>query len=229
MTMRDKIFFYDVVLIIVLVALAATYLLSSTRYGLVPDSMRLVVHSTWFGMLGGIVISLKGIYDHPVGHTQGWDDGYNLWHFGRPVSGGVVGFMTLVLLQAINPKTSPSEPVLYVASFILGTQERRFFSFLYEVARLILQVPQEQETGALSVAEIQPSQGHANDIMVIRGNGFAPNVTATIGTNVLLNPQVSRDGSVVAGQVPPAPAAGPVTVTVANPNGTHVAVDAGFT
>jgi hypothetical protein len=77
------------------------------------------------------------------------------------------------LLSAINPGSEPSQPVLYAAAFILGTQESRFFNFLYEVARIIVQVPKEQEPTGLKVTDIQPIEGHADDVLVIRGQGFA--------------------------------------------------------
>lgn len=225
---RSRIFVYDIVLAIVLVVLAACYLMFWQT--LVPvDFRRLALHSTWFGTMGGIVISLKGVYDHQPGQAPGWNDGFNLWHFGRPVSGGIVGFMTLVLLQAINPGQAPSEPVVYAAAFILGTQERRFFGFLYEVARLILQVPQEQEAGALTVTEVLPTQGHQDDVIVVRGKGFDSNVTLSLGNSRVQNVRVSSDGTVLAGRAPIAAAAGAVDVVVQNPDGTKATLHNGFT
>jgi len=38
--------------------------------------------------------------------------------------------------MAVNPTATPSEPVVYAIAFIFGTQERRFFNFLSEVAAL---------------------------------------------------------------------------------------------
>jgi hypothetical protein len=226
---RSNIFIYDMVLAIVLVALAGAYMAQPTWYHAVPDDLRLAVHATWFGMMGGIVISLKGVYDHAPGLPQAWNDGFNLWHVGRPISGGIVGFMTLVLLYAINPGQQPSSPVVSAAAFILGTQELRFFNFLYEVARLILQVPQDKDNGALTVIEIQPPHGHQDDVVVVRGKGFTPDVILSLGNVQVQAVSVSSDGSALAGRAPAQPALGPVDVVVKKPGGPNAVLHNGFT
>jgi hypothetical protein len=66
---RRNIFINDIVLAVILVALAACYLVLPAWHGLVPDDFRLSLHATWFGMMGGLVISLKGVYDHSPGFT----------------------------------------------------------------------------------------------------------------------------------------------------------------
>lgn len=40
---------------------------------------------TWWGALGGVTISLTGIFRHP----RSWDDAHNGWHVARPVLGAV--------------------------------------------------------------------------------------------------------------------------------------------
>ena len=92
------------------------------------NNVNIAVRCMWFGALGGLVISLKGVYDHHCNRGD-WDDGFLLWHLGRPISGALTGLITLVLLLAINPN-EPNEPVAYAIAFIFGTQERRFFNFL---------------------------------------------------------------------------------------------------
>jgi hypothetical protein len=225
---RTRIFCFDIVLIVLLLALAGCYLGIPALTALVPAPLRLPVHSMWFGMLGGIVISLKGIYDHPVGAAPAWDDGFTLWHIGRPVSGGVVGLMTLVLLRVVNQQTEPSEAVLYSAAFILGTQERRFFNFLSEVALLVVHVPEEQEAGGLGITEIRPTQGRRDDIIVIQGRGFDQNVVVRLGDSDVENVRVSSDGTALAGRVA-GTRAGPVDVVLRNPNGTSFTRRDGFT
>jgi hypothetical protein len=83
----------------------------------------LAFHCVWFGALGGVIISLKGVYDHAVGRDAAWDNRFDLWHFGRPVSGAVTGLVTYVLLCALNQSGTPNQTVLYAAAFVLGTQE----------------------------------------------------------------------------------------------------------
>jgi hypothetical protein len=53
----------------------------------------------------------------------------------------IVGIVTYTLFRAIYPTGTPSAPTFETAAFILGTQEQRFFLFLSEVGRLILNVP----------------------------------------------------------------------------------------
>ncbi len=233
--MRRGIFIYDLAVIAVLAVLAVLYL----RYiGTAPASedgwwlllmrhYQLPIKCLWFGALGGVVISLKGIYDHPVGAANGWSDAFDLWHFGRPVSGAVTGLLTYILLRAVNPSSEPAAAVLYAAAFILGTQEARFFNFLYEVGRLIVQVPQRESTG-LKVTDIQPAQGKAGDVLVVRGQGFATGCVVKLKDAPLTALSIASDGAAVAGIIP-AGASGPVDLVVANPDGATVVLHNKFT
>jgi len=223
------IFLWDLFVIAVLVAVAVWFVDGTIFPALIPDRYRLPVHCAWFGGLGGVVISLKGIYDHASRTAPDpWNDRFNLWHVGRPISGAITGLVTFVLLLAINPNASPAPPVVYAAAFVLGTQERRFFNFLYEVGRLILQVPNEPASATLGITDVQPPQGHANDVLVVRGSGFAHGFTVKLDGNALANLVVSSDGTAAAGVVPPHHR-GPVTIAVVGPGGHGVVRDGGFT
>ena len=182
----------------------------------------LAIQSMWFGALGGVIISLKGIYDHSTG-PDGWDTSFNLWHLGRPVSGAVAGLMTVVLLQVVNANGSDAmlnAPVVFATAFIFGTQERRFFNFLYEVARLIVQVPEESKTASLRITGIQPSEGSSGGVVVISGQGIERNASAKLGAAAIEKLTVSADGTSAAGIIPGRPiGADTVDVTVANSSG----------
>ena len=91
------------------------------------DIYKLAVESMWFGCLGGVIISLKGIYDHSY-HGDAWDPAYNLWHLGRPISGAIAGLMTVVLLSVVD-KNGLSKPAVYAAAFIFGNKELKIFQF----------------------------------------------------------------------------------------------------
>jgi hypothetical protein len=119
--------------------------------------------------------------------------------------------------------------VAYAASFILGTQERRFFAFLFEVARIVVQVPNEGQTPAFQITDIQPRQGTANDLLVLRGSGFAPNLVVTIGGNPIEHVAVSADGMAAAGLLPAHAPGPPVEVTIRIPNGESATLPAAFT
>jgi hypothetical protein len=233
---RFGIFIFDVVVVIALLALGVLYVKYPGIFLLGPAApppgspsapVDIAVRATWFGALGGIVIGLKGVYDHCCQHGE-WDDCFDLWHIGRPISGGLTGLITLVLLLAVNT-TGPNEPAVYAIAFIFGTQERRFFNFLSEVAALVVRVPNEdQKATGLKITGIQPAQGKQGDAVRITGQNFAQGATVTIGTNPLANAVVAQDGTSIAGNVP-AGAPGVVDVTVVNPNGDRAVLKGKFT
>lgn len=184
--------------------------------------------SIWFAVLGGVAISFKGVYDHY--RRDEWAGGeWDLWYFGRPVSGMIVGVMIYVLLRVIsNTNTEPQVPALAVAAFALGTQEKRFFSFLAEVANLVLTVPSDLQTGLL-VKVIQPDRGPAGVPMLVVGQGIRPGCTVTLGSLPLDHVVVSPDGSSAAGAVLAGLKPGAVDVIVTNPDGAARVVKQGFT
>jgi hypothetical protein len=223
------IFIYDLLVIAFLVSIAAAYLKCNGFHACVPDVVRLAVHCAWFGALGGVVISLKGIYDHSGAKAANqWDNSYNLWHFGRPISGAIAGGITYLLLQAINPGGEPTQPVIYAAAFTLGTQERRFFTFISEVARLIVQVPNETKSPDFALITVEPTHGREGELVMLRGYAFTASLIVTIGGNQLEHTIVTSDGTAAAGTLP-AHEAGAVDVSIANPDGSRATLRRGFT
>jgi IPT/TIG domain len=225
---RPTIFWYDVGVIVLLGVIAIGYFEFRQQVDdfVAKPVAALALRAMWFAALGGIVISLKGVYDHAC-MAGGWDDGFSLWHFGRPLSGAIAGLVTVVLLSAINPSGDPSEPVVYAVAFIFGTQEKRFFNFLYEVAKLVVQVPGEQAESGLQVVDVQPQEGKSGTVLMIKGRGFQPGVTVKIGTAGLEMVTVTKDGTGLAGLVPVGPA-GAADVTVTNPGGASIVLSGGF-
>jgi hypothetical protein len=224
-SLRLTLFLYNIGIIAVLAGLA--YLFETK--GFAASEYSIYLASAWFGALGGVIISLKGIYDHAA---EKWDDSFDLWHFGRPISGGVAGFMTVILLTAVVPaskdgtapskdSTAPNHLAIYAAAFILGTQERRFFNLLSEVARLVVQVPDEAKPQGLMLTEIVPAEGPAGTVVAIKGQGIEAGATMKLGGQALEKPVVASDGTFAAGAVPdPKGEAGAtVDVIVINRNG----------
>ncbi|HEY1796367.1 MAG TPA: IPT/TIG domain-containing protein [Stellaceae bacterium] len=208
---------------------AVAYLKCSNFQGWLPEVLRVPVQAAWFGALGGIIISLKGVYDHAGGKPANqWDNSYDLWHLGRPLSGAVAGGITYLLLRAINQSDHLTEPVVYAGAFILGTQERRFFNFLSEVGRLVVQVPDETKTPTFQLGTIQPAQGAAGETVLLCGHGFAPGLTVAIGGRPAGQVVVAADGTSVAG-VLPAHDAGPVDIAITNPTGESATLPRAFT
>ena len=206
-----------------LLALAYCYVKNPTHFWLAAPTgdkkdeiafVEIALRAMWFGALGGIVISLKGVYDHCCDNGS-WDRCFELWHIRRPVSGALTGLITLVLLLATNPNGNPSEPVVYAIAFIFGTQESRFFNFLYKVAALVVRVPNDEKTAGLKGTGIEPEEGKDGTLVLITGTGFVQGATVTLGANKLTNVIVAKDGTTIVGNVP-AGIAGPVDVMVAN-------------
>jgi hypothetical protein len=138
---RRAIFFYELLFLVALIAVAILYFKSNEVHSWIPKELQgLALYTAWFGMLGAIAISLKGVYDWAPTEEL-WSGRWPLWYIGRPFSGLIVGIMTYASFRAIYPKGTPSVPTFEAAAFILGTQERRFFLFLSEVGKLIVHVP----------------------------------------------------------------------------------------
>ena len=153
-------------------------------------------------------------------------------------SGALAGLMTLLILHVLNQKNLPSEAgaaalaqlkidadtpnryLVYVACFVFGTQEKRFFNLLYEVAKLIVAVPDDDGAGGPRIDAIAPDSAEAGDIVVVRGHGFAKQAVATLGGFPLKKIQIADDGSAIAGETPAElKSADPVDIQVANPDG----------
>lgn len=107
----------------------------------------------WSGSLGGVAISLKGVYDHwvdPSGQPEGkneWNNNLLLWHVGRPASGVIVGVAVVILTKAAYPSGAPSSTVLSAAAFVLGMQEKRFFAWVKQIGAAIVSIPAKKSAG----------------------------------------------------------------------------------
>jgi hypothetical protein len=221
--MRRRVFALNALLLILLLGVAALHF----RFPVDNEVpwLKAALHGIWFAMLGSIAISFKGVYDHT--QAGDWNEGWWLWYLGRPLTGAIVGAMAYLLLQVVNPNSPPSIPVLAVAAFVLGTQESRFFGYLYEVGKLVLTTPDSAQTG-LRIANITPNQGKQNDLVLITGSGFQTGATATLGGNELTSARVAPDGTALSGLAPSA-VLGPVALIVANPSGAAYRVPNAFT
>lgn len=93
----------------------------------------------WFGALGGVVISLHGIFIH----NDKWDPKYNYWHMFSAINGaiyGIVGFLLIKFLiqsSVSSPKLNPNYITFDVAAFILGYSQQEFPVLLRRVTSII--------------------------------------------------------------------------------------------
>lgn|GEM_PF-6394811 len=117
---------------------------------------KLLFNCMWFGALGGITISLKGVYDHGSS-TSPWKNDYNLWHIGRPASGAVAGLIAGLLLYLIIPTEKVSPVIVYGMAFIFGTQDRAFFGL--PVAGRSALPAAEQSNPSRAAVQLGPARG----------------------------------------------------------------------
>lgn len=138
---RAALFAYDVLILGVLIALAVLYFRARVIAVVLPPELRgLPAYTAWFGVLGSVSISLKGISAWPP-TARHWGGRWPLWYLARPFTGLIVGIMTYTLLRAVYTSGRPTAPFFEAAAFILGTQEARFFTFLTAIAKLVLNIP----------------------------------------------------------------------------------------
>ncbi len=157
---RRVVFAYDLAWVIGLAVVAVVYFRYQSVSDLVPEPIReLPIWMVWFGALGGVAFSFKGVYDHGTD----WKLELGLWHFGHPISGAIAGGVTYVLLWAVNPAQRPAVPTGEVAAFIVGTQDRLFFQFLNKVGELVLRTDgKDGKDGenASAAAAVEPAAGN---------------------------------------------------------------------
>jgi len=129
------------------------------------------VASAWAGALGGIAISLKGVYEHWTDasrHPQGksaWRNDFLLWHLGRPASGAIVGIVVYLVFQAADPSGRPAAPTLAAASFVLGLQEKKFFEWVKQVGAALVDIPGRSHGASAPTGSEPGSAATANDAL----------------------------------------------------------------
>ncbi|MEA2875178.1 MAG: hypothetical protein QOF14_374 [Hyphomicrobiales bacterium] len=194
---------------------------SVTAYCVLWTKYKLLFNCMWMGALGGVTISLKGIYDHGAS-TDPWKNDYNLWHIGRPVSGAIAGLIAGLLLYLIVPVDKFSPVLIYGLAFILGMQDKAFFDFLSQIGGRFL--PKSDATPPLlQVIGIDPTEGKGGQSIKITGQAIDKNAVLRIGGKTLGTPVIAPDGTSASGTVPLGLAANTkVDVAVINPGGRSI-------
>jgi hypothetical protein len=94
-------FFLALVYLLVLLVVGFGYSLpiwaDETKYSVIPRSFGPVpLGVPWFGALGAVLLSLKGIFDH----QHDWNDTYWPWHTARPLVGASLAIVGVLILQS---------------------------------------------------------------------------------------------------------------------------------
>jgi hypothetical protein len=80
--------------------------------------------------------------------TSPWDNDWLPWYLGRPFTGIIVGIAVFILLKAVYPSGTPNAATIAAASFVLGTQESRFFDWVKQIGGVIVSIPQQSNKSA---------------------------------------------------------------------------------
>lgn len=128
--------------VLALVGVLLLYHHNDTAQRVVPDPAGPIpIGVAWWGALGGVTISLTGIFRHP----RSWDDAFNCWHVARPVLGaimGTVGYLIfVVVMQAAGPgelEAGNGSPIFYLVAFLLGYREQVFRDALRKAVDVLI-------------------------------------------------------------------------------------------
>lgn len=114
-----------------------------TAFGPVPTSV------PWFGALGGVITSLRGVFDH----RSDWNPDYLFRHLARPLTAaisGTIGYLILIggvvavgQAPSIDAAASRAGIVYDVTAFVVGYREEVFRSLLKRVVDKLLRSPSE--------------------------------------------------------------------------------------
>jgi hypothetical protein len=139
--MPGWIFFLETFYLIVLAIVFIFDMTSSTFRHDIPSKIgSLPVGVIWFGALGAVIASFRGIFAY---NHQRWNTGYNYWHYSRPLIGAVTGPMGAliywVLISLGSQKTPVIEPAtFFVAAFVFGFADWAFMAMLQNVTNAII-------------------------------------------------------------------------------------------
>ena len=111
---------------------AVLYAHDATLRGWVPvqfDSVPLTV--PFFGALGGVYVSLTGIFFH----EKNWDSTYDLWHALRPFTAALAATVAylifIVVVDSTGAKAQTHGGLTYnVLGFLVGYREKTFRDLL---------------------------------------------------------------------------------------------------
>jgi len=128
------------VYLVLLVALFVTYVTWKEFRSDLPSALGpLPTGVVWFGAVGAVVSSFRGIF----AYNQSWDPRYNIWHYSRPLLGAVTGSMGALMywvLLTLGSTTTVTvrTTTFYVAAFVLGFADKAFVNLLNSVTSLII-------------------------------------------------------------------------------------------
>jgi hypothetical protein len=144
----------------VLAILAFLYF-TSPRFVDIPNTLGPIpVGVPWFGALGATLISIVGLTDH----RHEWDSSYRFFHWSRPLIGGSLGVISVLVLQAgilavgSTPTASTAVPrdlLYYLLAFLVGYREQTFRALIVKLTDVLLG-PGETPASQPGVTSVTP-------------------------------------------------------------------------
>lgn len=142
---RGLVFALEVTYLLALMALAgAASAWGGWRSHVPTDIGPVPLSIPWFGALGGVITSLRGVFDH----AHNWNSDYLLRHIARPLTAAVSGTVAyLILLGGLvavgqTPATgggAARAAIVYdVVAFLVGYREEVFRTMLQRVVDRLL-------------------------------------------------------------------------------------------
>lgn len=92
----------------------------------------------WFGALGGVTISLQGIFFH----NDDWQDKFKYWYMFSGIVGAIYGvisylFLLVIVKVATNQSSGMQPDIFALAAFTIGYAQKQFHSLIQEVFNVI--------------------------------------------------------------------------------------------
>lgn len=176
----------------------------------------------WFGAVGAVVLSLTGVFEH----RRDWDPEYRYWHWSRPVIGGVISTITVLILQSgilavggqlpTQTDAATKNLLYYIAAFVAGYRENVFRQLIGSVTDLIF----KPATPAPVIGSVTPPQAASGQqtTVTIAGSGLT-GATAVKLENVGI-PFLGVSDSQLTAMIPDSTTAGASSLTVTTGGGT---------
>jgi len=105
--------------------------------------------TVWFGALGGVTISIFGIYNHI--QLKDFDPSFKLWYICKPIMGGIFGwFVYLIYLLGfvtIQNGIIQHPQVAYVISFLAGFSERFTIKMIDKLMSVLTTFEKDTQNG----------------------------------------------------------------------------------
>jgi hypothetical protein len=182
----------------------------------------------WFGAIGAVLLSLSGVFDHR--NDGDWDPRYCYWHWSRPVIGGVVSVVSVLILQsgilAVGGQLpsqadtrGPKYLLYYLVAFVAGYREDVFRQLVKRFADVILTPPAGPPPKPVIGSATPPNAAAAQETQVtIAGSGLTGTTSVKLGTSSI--PFVGNSDFQVTATIPASTSAEATTLSVTTAGGT---------